>query len=409
MPIRKMNRIYSVSEISLYVKRLFTEEPFLRDLTLRGEVSGCKYHSSGHIYFTLKDAEAAISCVMFKFDRPRGLKAQIQDGMTVVVSGRADYYPANGRVQIYAREIRPDGEGELYRKFEELKKRLAMEGLFSDSHKKPIPKYALRVGVVTASTGAALQDIIRTTELRNPYVQLILSPAAVQGTDAAESIAKAIRLLDRVRPDVMIVGRGGGSMEDLWCFNEEVVARAIYDAETPVISAVGHEVDFTIADFCADLRAATPTAAAEAAVFLASDYLEGLAGTEEHMERLVRNKMTLLGRTLERDTMRLRASHPRLKLERAAQRLRDLQKRSILAAENKKENRKNKLSLLSAKLHALSPLQKLAGGYGYVEQAGKPLKGLLSVKPGEVVTVRMQDARADAEILRVEKEKSYGG
>ncbi len=405
MPIRKMSRIYSVSEISAYVKHLFTEEPFLRDLTLRGEVSGCKYHPSGHIYFTLKDAEAAISCVMFRFDRPRGLKADIKDGMTVVVSGRADYYPANGRVQIYAREIRPDGEGELYRKFEELKKRLADEGLFSESHKKPIPKYALRVGVVTASTGAALQDIIRTAQLRNPYVQLILSPAQVQGAGAAQSIVKAIRLLDSVKPDVMIVGRGGGSMEDLWCFNEEAVARAVYACETPVISAVGHEVDFTIADFCADLRAATPTAAAEAAVFLASDYLEGLAGIEDHMERLVRTKTALLGRTLERDAMRLRASHPRLKLERSVQKLKDLEKRSILAAENRKEARKNRLSLLAARLNALSPLQKLTGGYGYVEQDGKPLTGLFGTAVGDVVTIRMRDARADAKILRVQKEK----
>ena len=408
MPIRKMSRIYSVSEISAYVKHLFTEEPFLRDLSLRGEVSGWKYHTSGHIYFTLKDAESAISCVMFKGDRLRGLKTDVKDGMTVIVSGRADYYAANGRVQIYAREIRSDGEGELYKKFEELKKRLSEEGLFSQSHKKPIPKYALRVGVVTAQTGAALQDIIRTTQLRNPYVQLILSPARVQGTGAAESIVSAIRLLDRIRPDVMIVGRGGGSQEDLWCFNEEIVARAIYECETPVISAVGHEVDFTIADFCADLRAATPTAAAEAAVFLASDYLEELAAVEDHLAGLLKNRVASVRLKLERDTMRLRAAHPKVRLERYASRLRDLRQRSRTATERKAETVRNRMKVLAAKMNALSPLQKLTGGFGYVEQDGRPVPGFSDVRPGDKVTIRMRDERADAEILTVEKEERYG-
>ena len=408
MPIRKMSRIYSVSEISAYVKHLFTEEPFLRDISLRGEISGCKYHSSGHIYFTLKDADAAISCVMFKGDRLRGLKTEMKEGMTVIVSGRADYYAANGRVQIYAREIRPDGEGELYKKFEELKKRLAEEGLFSPSHKKAIPKYALKVGVVTAETGAALQDIIRTTALRNPYVQLILSPARVQGSGAAATIVSAIRALDALRPDVMIVGRGGGSQEDLWCFNEEIVARAIYECETPVISAVGHEVDFTIADFCADYRAATPTAAAEAAVFLASDYLEGLMALEDHMASLLRNRLHSAGLKLERDAMRLRAAHPRLRLERYGTRLRDLRQRSRTAIEKKLVSGENRLKVQAARLNALSPLQKLTGGFGYVEQNGKPVYGLTDLTPGETITVRMKDSRADAEILRVRKEESYG-
>ena len=401
-------RVYSVSEISAYVKHLFTEEPFLRELSLRGEVSGCKYHTSGHIYFTLKDADAAISCVMFKADRLRGLKIGLKDGMTVVVSGRADYYPANGRVQIYAREIRPDGEGELYKKYEELKKRLADEGLFSPSHKKPIPKYALRIGIVTAPTGAALQDIIRTAFLRNPYVQLILSPARVQGQGAAESIADAVRALDKIRPDVMIVGRGGGSQEDLWCFNEESVARAIFACETPVISAVGHEVDFTIADFTADLRAATPTAAAEAAVFLASDYLEGLAALEEHMASLVENRAASLRLKLERDSMRLKAAHPSLRLERYAGRIKELRQRNRTAMERRAEASRNRLRILSAKMDALSPLKKLTGGFGYLEQDGKPVLTLSVLEPGDMITVRMRDERAKAEILSVQKEGNDG-
>ena len=245
----------------------------------------------------------------------------LRDGMTVIVTGRADYYPANGKVQIYAREIRADGEGDLYRKFEELKKRLELEGLFSQSHKKPIPKYALTVGIVTAETGAALQDIIRTAALRNPYVQLILSPARVQGAGAAESIVSAIRRLDLLRPDVMIVGRGGGSQEDLWCFNEEIVVRAVFACETPVISGVGHEVDFTITDFAADHRAATPTAAAEAAVFPAADYLEGLAALSDHMERIVRNRLSQAELKLERDASNLKAAHPKFRLERSSMKL----------------------------------------------------------------------------------------
>ena len=405
MPGRTMSRIYSVSEISSYVKHLFTEEPLLRDFRMRGEVSGVKYHSSGHIYFSLKDAENAISAVMFKGDRLRGLKTTLQDGMTVIVTGRADYYPANGKVQIYAREISPDGEGDLFRKFEELKKRLEQEGLFSQSHKKPIPKYALTIGVVTAQTGAALQDIIRTASLRNPYVQIILSPARVQGTGAAESIASAVRRLDRIRPDVMIVGRGGGSQEDLWCFNEEIVARAIYACETPVISAVGHEVDFTIADFVADHRAATPTAAAEAAVFPAAEYLEGLAEFSDHMEWIVRNRLGSLKLKLERDASRLHASHPKVRLERSSLRLMDLKRRSVLSMERILLDRKNRLKILGAKLGAHSPLARLTGGFGYIEQNGKPVPKLSEVKPGETVTIRMRDTRADARILQVETEE----
>lgn len=400
-----MSRIYSVSEISAYVKHLFTEEPFLRDFSLRGEVSGTKYHTSGHIYFTLKDAESAISCVMFRMDRYRGLKVELKDGMTVVVTGRADYYPQNGRVQVYAREIRPDGEGELYKKFEELKKRLEQEGLFSPSHKKAIPKYALTVGVVTAPTGAALQDIIRTAALRNPYVQLILSPARVQGTGAAESIAAAIQALDKIRPDVMIVGRGGGSQEDLWCFNEEIVARAIYACETPVISAVGHEVDVTISDFAADLRAATPTAAAEAAVFLASDYLEGLMALEDHMERILRNRLSSMRLKMERDTMRLKAAHPKVRLERYHSRLLELRRRCFQASEKQMETLRNRLKLLETRVEAHSPLKRLTGGFGYIEQNGKPVRALTDMEPGNQVTIRMRDARALAEILSVRKEE----
>ncbi|MBP5295553.1 MAG: exodeoxyribonuclease VII large subunit [Lachnospiraceae bacterium] len=268
-----------------------------------------------------------------------------------------------------------------------------------------MPKYALTVGVVTAPTGAALQDIIRTTALRNPYVQLILSPARVQGTGAAESIAAAIQALDRIRPDVMIVGRGGGSQEDLWCFNEEIVARAIYACETPVISAVGHEVDVTIADFAADYRAATPTAAAEAAVFLASEYLEGLMTLEDAMTRILNNRLYALRLKMERDTMRLRAAHPKVRLERYHSRLTDLRRRSFQASEKKMEQVRNRLKLLEAKVDAHSPLKRLTGGFGYVEQNGKPVRGLLELISGDLVTIRMRDARAEAEILRVQKEE----
>ncbi|MCR5154267.1 MAG: exodeoxyribonuclease VII large subunit, partial [Lachnospiraceae bacterium] len=260
-----MSSVYTVSQINKYINRIFKDDAFLKNVYVKGEVSNCKYHDSGHIYFTLKDGASQISCVMFA-GRRAGISFRLENGFNVMVYGSIETYEAGGVYQIYASQITRDGIGKLYEEYEALKKKLEAEGLFLREHKKPIPQFVKRVGVVTARTGAAVRDIIQISARRNPYVQLILYPAKVQGEGSAKSVIDGIKYMDG-KVDVIIVGRGGGSIEDLWAFNEECVARAIYDCETPVISAVGHETDTTIADYVSDLRAPTPSAAAELAVF----------------------------------------------------------------------------------------------------------------------------------------------
>ncbi len=261
-----MASIYSVSQVNSYIKNMFVQDFLLNRLQVRGEVSNCKYHTSGHIYFTLKDKSGTLSAVMFAGQR-KGLGFHLQEGQQVIVTGSVDVYERDGRYQLYAREIKREGMGDLYERFLKLKEELEDMGMFAAEYKQPIPKYARAVGVVTASTGAAVRDIMNISARRNPYVQLVLYPALVQGEQAKYSIVRGIRTLDRLGLDVIIVGRGGGSIEDLWAFNEEMVARAIFECSTPVISAVGHETDVTIADYAADMRAPTPSAAAELAVF----------------------------------------------------------------------------------------------------------------------------------------------
>ena len=261
----KNQNVYTVGQVNSYIKNIFDQDYMLRRIYVSGEVSNCKYHPSGHIYFSLKDAEGTISCVMFAGSR-RGLAFPMRDGDNVIVGGSISVYERDGKYQIYAKEITKEGAGLLYEKYLALKAELEEMGMFAREYKRPIPRFARTVGVVTASTGAAIRDIMNISHRRNPYVQLILYPAKVQGDGAAESIAMGIERLDQLGVDVIIAGRGGGSIEDLWAFNEEMVARAVYDCKIPVISAVGHETDTTIIDYVADLRAPTPSAAAELAV-----------------------------------------------------------------------------------------------------------------------------------------------
>ena len=256
-----MRNVYSVKQVNAYIKNMFTQDFMLNRIYVKGEVSNCKYHTSGHIYFSLKDESGAIACIMFAGNR-NGLGFRMQDGQQVIALGNVTTYERDGKYQLYAKEIILDGAGLLYEKFEALKKELGEMGMFAPEYKQPIPKFAKRIGIVTAPTGAAIRDIINVASRRNPYVQLILYPALVQGDGAAPSIVKGIKMLDNQNVDVMIVGRGGGSIEDLWAFNEEIVVRAIFEAKTPIISAVGHETDTTIADYVADMRAPTPSAAA---------------------------------------------------------------------------------------------------------------------------------------------------
>ena len=259
--------VYTVGQVNSYIKNMFAEDFALRSISIKGEISNCKYHSSGHIYFSLKDKNAVIACVMFK-SNTKGLDFRLTEGQSVVATGTVSVYERDGKYQLYAEKITSDGAGDLHKKFEELKKELEEMGMFAPEYKKPIPKYAMNIGIVTAATGAAIQDIINISTRRNPYVQLNLYPSLVQGASAAPDIVNGIRCLDNMGMDVIIVGRGGGSIEDLWAFNEEIVARAVFECNTPVISAVGHETDTTIIDYVADRRAPTPSAAAELAVFV---------------------------------------------------------------------------------------------------------------------------------------------
>lgn len=260
-----MNSVYSVGQVNTYIKNMFTQDFLLNKIYIKGEVSNCKYHTSGHIYFSLKDETGAMACVMFAGSR-KGLAFQMKNGDKVIVGGSVNVYERDGKYQLYAKEITLEGAGLLYERYLALKRELEEMGMFAQDYKQPIPKHIRTLGVVTAPTGAAVQDIRNVAGRRNPYVQIILYPALVQGEGAKESIVKGIQMLDDYGVDVMIVGRGGGSIEDLWAFNEEEVARAIFNCKTPVISAVGHETDTTIADLVADLRAPTPSAAAELAV-----------------------------------------------------------------------------------------------------------------------------------------------
>lgn len=261
------DKYLKISDLNNYIKNIFDDNPYLKKVYLRGEISNFKNHTRGHLYFTLKDDASRISAVMF-YSSAVSLKFAPEDGMNVLVEGRISCYPAQGTYQIYVDKMEPDGLGNLYIEFEKLKEKLAKEGLFSSEHKKAIPKIPKKIGVITASTGAAIRDIISTIKRRFPICEVILFPALVQGRDAAPDIVRQIKEADNGKYDldVLIVGRGGGSIEDLWAFNEECVARAIYEARVPIISAVGHEIDYTIADFVADLRAPTPTGAAEMAV-----------------------------------------------------------------------------------------------------------------------------------------------
>ena len=308
-----MRNVYTVRQVNSYIKNMFAQDFMLNRIYVKGEISNCKYHTSGHIYFSLKDESGTIACVMFAGSRS-GLSFRLQEGQQVIVLGSVSVYERDGKYQLYAREIVRDGLGALYEKYEALKKELEEMGMFSEEYKQPIPRFVKTVGIVTAPTGAAVRDIINISQRRNPYVQLILYPAQVQGEGAAQSIVRGIRALEEKKVDVIIVGRGGGSIEDLWAFNEEITARAIFECSVPVISAVGHETDTTIADYVADLRAPTPSAAAELAVYDYRDALERIAAYRDTLRRMVLQKAADRRNTLERLALRLRYTHPRQKL-----------------------------------------------------------------------------------------------
>lgn len=394
-----MASVYSVGQVNAYIKHMFEEDFALNNIYIKGEISNCKYHTSGHIYFTLKDEGAVIACVMFAGNR-KGLSFRLEEGMKVTAFGSVNVYERDGKYQLYVREIKQDGQGELYRKFEELKAELLDMGMFDSSYKKPIPKYATRVGIVTAKTGAAIQDIINISMRRNPHVQLYLYPAIVQGQDAAPSIVRGIKCLDEMNLDVIIAGRGGGSLEDLWAFNEEMVARAIFNCNTPVISAVGHETDTTIADYVADMRAPTPSAAAELAVFDYNGYISELRGYEDMFKRVMSTRCTRARDVLNQYSLRVKHQSPANRIMMKRQEMDDICSRMYDKVSLRLERKRNELSLDAEKLQGLSPLNKLKSGYSYVQDKNtqKPLKSIKNVKMGDTVDIYLIDGRVSASV-----------
>lgn len=401
-----MLNAYTVTQINHYIKNMFVQDYLLQAVSIKGEVSNCKYHSSGHIYFTLKDRAATLSCVMFAGNR-KGLGFTMSDGQQILVEGSIDIYERDGKYQLYARKIRRDGIGALFEQFERLKLELLERGLFADEYKQPVPRYIKTLGVVTASTGAAIRDIIQVASRRNPYVQIILYPAIVQGDEAIGSIVEGIRVLESLNVDVMIVGRGGGSIEDLWAFNTEEVAQAVFDCTVPIISAVGHETDTTIIDFVSDLRAPTPSAAAELAVY---DYLE--------MEKLLEDKKRQLDILIHRkiDFARLKINQKELRLKNLSPMNQLREKRfSVIRYEEKLEEsirkiidkKRYQLHLMIERMEGLSPLQKLQQGYSYVcNEKGENIRSISQITPGEEIELFVTDGIIRAKTVDCKGRKS---
>lgn len=392
-----MASIYTVGQVNSYIKNMFTQDFALSHISVKGEVSNCKYHSSGHIYFSLKDKDGVIACVMFRGNR-KGLDFQMEEGQDVVVAGRIDVYERDGKYQLYAEHIQLDGKGDLYKRFEEKKRELEEMGMFSDEYKKPIPKYATKVGIVTAATGAAVQDIINISTRRNPYVQLILYPSLVQGEMAAPDIVNGIRCLDNMDVDVIIVGRGGGSIEDLWAFNEEIVARAVFECETPIISGVGHETDTTIIDYVADRRAPTPSAAAELAVFEYSRFESDMMDMEYTLRKQIDRNINQTRIRLENLRFNLEKYSPQSMIRDKRVYLDSLESALEKNIKDKLQDRKYQLGILSEKLNGLSPLKRLSGGYAYVKAGKNALTDIDMVEPGDKLDIYVKNGIATATV-----------
>lgn len=398
--------VYTVKQVNSYIKNMFTQDFMLNRIYVKGEVSNCKYHTSGHIYFSLKDESGTIACVMFAGQRG-GLSFHMREGQQIIVLGSVNVYERTGSYQLYAQEIRLDGEGTLYEKYQMLKQELEEMGMFASEYKKAIPRYAKRIGVVTAPTGAAVRDIMNISARRNPYVQLLLYPAQVQGEGAKESIVRGIRMLETKNVDVIIVGRGGGSIEDLWAFNDECVARAIFDCQVPVISAVGHETDVTIADYVADLRAPTPSAAAELAVW---DYRQLQGYLDEcrlRMNRSMTGTIRINRLRLKELDVRLSYLHPRHKLQDQQQRLIELEEELRTLMRDRVKEARHRLAIQIEKLNGLSPVRKLNQGFAYVEEAdGGVVKSIRQVEKGDELTVYVTDGLIHTSVKAVQK-KTY--
>ena len=400
----KQRNVYSVGQINTYIRNMFAQDFMMNHVAVRGEVSDCKYHSSGHIYFTLKDETGVLKAIMFRTQAARGLPFRMKEGDRVVVIGAIRIYERDGKYQLYARNITKEGFGKLYEEYEKLKKRLLEEGLFDKSKKRKIPAYAAKIGVVTARTGAVIQDICNVSNRRNPYVQIILYPAKVQGTGAAETIIKGIKYFEKTDVDTIIIGRGGGSIEDLWAFNDEKLARVIAGCKKPIISAVGHETDTTIADYAADLRAPTPSAAAELAVY---SYRETVIALREaghslrwQMENILKiKKLKLAGyiTVIQHESPKNLINDRRMFVADMQEKIENLMRQKLVSS-------KHQLELYIQEMKGLSPLYKLQGGYAYVsDESGRNIKSVDELKKGEQINLAFKDGYAKAVISSKKK------
>ncbi len=397
--------IHSVSDLTKFIKNMFQYEPILQNVMVRGEISNLKTYTSGHVYFTLKDKNAALKCVMFK-SRASTLIFRPENGMQVIADGHVSVYETAGVYQLYVDRLIPDGAGALSLAYEQLKAKLSEEGLFDDEYKKELPRFPKTIGIVTSPSGAVLHDIHHVSKRRDPNIKLVLYPVKVQGDGAAEEIAHAIEFFNEKYPvDVLIVGRGGGSIEDLWAFNEEIVARAIFASKIPVISAVGHETDFTLADFTADVRAATPSQAAELAVPNREELLSLVSGLES---RLISSKNYFLrserGRLIDVIERFMRQSPQKL-LADNRQHVDDLALRLKASSSRLLTNKKTNLDTAMDKLELLNPIRVLRRGYSIVyAEDGSILRRINQVKSDETITVMLADGKFKAQIVNVGEE-----
>ena len=398
-----MAGVYTVKQVNSYIKNMFKQDFLLNSVSVKGEISNCKYHTSGHIYFTLKDADAALSVIMFASQAAK-LAFKLKDGMSVVVSGRVDVFDAAGKYQLYANTVQQEGIGELYQKFEQLKQYYEDMGYFAKEYKRPLPAFTKKLGVVTSKTGAAVQDIMNISKRRNPYIQIVLYPAYVQGEHAKQSIVSGITRLDKMGLDCIIVGRGGGSIEDLQAFNDEQLARVIAACKKPVISAVGHETDTTIADYAADLRAPTPSAAAELAVYSYRETVIALREAEYSLNWQMANLLKIKKLKLARYMTMLSHESPQNLINERRMYLTDMQEKIEGLMKQKLISSRHQLELYVQEMKGLSPLYKLQGGYAYVsDENGKNINSVDDIDKGEQINLAFKDGYAKAVISSKEK------
>ena len=401
-----MKHIFSVTQINSYIHRIFESDYALKKIYLKGEVSNCKYHSSGHIYFTLKDEKSSLRCIMFSSDRFKGLAFRLEDGQLIEACGNISVYEQTGTYQMYVRNIELSGAGELYVRYEQRKQELAERGYFDFERKKPLPEYPEKIGIVTALTGAAIEDIKSIAKRRNPFVQLYLYPAKVQGDGAAEQIAAGIRHFDRVGVDIIIIGRGGGSIEDLWAFNEMAVANAIYEAVTPIISGTGHEIDMTIADYCADVRAATPSAACELAIPDIYSFYTTMQNYREVLDTQMEQKLLQLRQEMVVLERRLEAERPDRKLLKHKLVYERLENQLSQAIKEKYTSRWQLFLRYVDRLSGLAPTNRLRGGYVFANtKEGKPLASVEQVYKDETFFITFSDGQAEVMPVAVKKDK----